>query len=112
MTDQKDTHTRLDAALDEALLDLIANGRVVLDNEGRPVLDEDGQPLRRQPTAADLQAARARLKDLGITKTVTEGSDADRLAAALGLEADENPLENYRIPDLDLTADDAATAAG
>ena len=55
---------RLRYATDRAILDLMERGRVVTDAAGQPVLDSDGQPIRRQPSAADLAQARARLEEL------------------------------------------------
>ncbi|MFP4146056.1 MAG: hypothetical protein ACLFV3_13040 [Phycisphaeraceae bacterium] len=52
--------------LDRNLLRVLKQGRPAYDAAGQPVLDPDGKQLFKPPTAADLQAARQRLSDLGV----------------------------------------------
>jgi hypothetical protein len=65
---------QLSEALDLQLLDLIKNGRVVLDGEGIPILGPDGCPMRKQPTAADFGQALKRLASGGKQVPVAAGA--------------------------------------
>ena len=67
MSDQ-DMAVRLQAALDRQLLDIMENGMPVYDKDGRPILGDDQKPIRTAPTAAYLQAARQRLKELQLSQ--------------------------------------------
>lgn len=100
MPDATPTQEALDAAIDEVLLDIIANGRIVQDKDGQPVLGADGKPMRERPSAADLNAAINRLKYLGIDKRVTPDTAAYELARQCGLE-NPNTLKFPDISDLD-----------
>ena len=103
----QEVQAALDGVLDRQLLAIITKGRPVVGADGQVVKDENGKVEHRPPSAADLQVARGRLKDLGISKMVLSGSDADRLR--LGLEKGEDPYVNYKVPPLDMHSDDAAT---
>ncbi len=104
----KDIHVDISNALDEHLLDAISNGAPLLDEKGDPVLDAEGNAIRRPPSAAILNTARQRLKDLGITKIMVEGDATDEIRKWLGLVEGENPLETLKLPKLS-EEPDAAT---
>ncbi len=106
---QPEVQCALDEALDRQLLDIIVNGRLVIGPDGHIVKDDDNKPIFRPASAADLNAARGRLKDLGITKLVLPGSVTDTLATQLGLEPGEDPVKNYKLPELDMEGEDAAS---
>lgn len=74
MSQATETQKALSDALDELLLDVIRNGRT----------DEEGNPVKA--TAADMNAAITRLKNLGIDKIVEPGSAAAELAKECGLD--------------------------
>ena len=93
---------RISDALDATLLKVIKKGTPLQDKDGNIILDPKGKPIMSPPSAAFLNVARNRLRDLGITKVVTEGDSADELAAELGLKA-------RPIPELS-QEDDRATA--
>jgi hypothetical protein len=92
------TQAALDEALDEVLLDVIRNGRIVLDKHGDPVLGDDGKPMRVPPSAADLSVVVRRLHSLGISRLARPGGSAEELAREVGLEA-EDVLEFPKIAD-------------
>lgn len=73
----------LSDAVDVLLLDLIKNGREVLDTNGLPVLDENGKPVRRQASAADIAQAINRLKQTGIASAGLPGTALDNLRKAV-----------------------------
>lgn len=81
-------------AFDEALLGVLQNGR--------QVMDKDGNVETIEPSAADLNVIRQRLKDCGVTAMATSGSPIG------------NIVEEMRQRKLKLTAlddsEDAATA--
>lgn len=87
---------QLSEALDLQLLDLIKNGRVVLDGEGIPILGPDGLPMRKQPTAADFGQALKRLATGGKQAPVAAGA-AEEIRKAM--QSGELKLTNHgRLP--------------
>lgn len=90
-------HDKIAKALDEALLDLITNGR--------PEYDDEGNCTYVPASAADLNAARNRLRDLGLTKVPAEGDETDQLRAAV-LDG-----KYPHLADLDDEEDDKALAS-
>lgn len=61
-----EVQAELDIVLDETLLDMIKNRVPMRNHKGEPCFDKDDNIIRVYPPAAILQAARGRLKDLGI----------------------------------------------
>jgi len=98
-------HQALSDAVDEGLLEVI-KGRLVRDADGNVMLDPDGKPLRERPSAADFNAAINRLKSLGITKQVTQGSPVAQIM-------EQMRAANVRFPGklapVDTDGDDDAT---
>tara|TARA_Y100001973_G_scaffold104313_1_gene173893 strand:- start:2461 stop:2739 length:279 start_codon:yes stop_codon:yes gene_type:complete len=80
---------------DEALLRVL--------KQGRTVVDKDGRALTVEPTAADLNVIRSRLKDCGITAMATDDSP-------IGSIVEEMRRRGMKMPEVDTTQDDAATA--
>lgn len=118
MSTISDVQRQMDAKLDEVMLDIL-DGRIVLDDDGKPVLDAEGNPLRTPPTAADLQAVRSRLRDLGVSRVVSERTDAaNRIGERLGLPEGRDPFAEFqeahgrtlKFPPIEDAGDDAATA--
>ena len=72
-----------DAKIKEELSDELDKALLKGIQEGVEVPTEDGVVTIAAP-AAFLNVARQRLKDLGISKVVTPGSDLARLAAEIG----------------------------
>jgi hypothetical protein len=99
MSEPTPTQEALSDSLDEALLDIIKNGQIVLDADGNAILDAARQPVRMRPSAAYFQAAITRLRALGITSLVTPDSKAGQLAKECGFEDDPNILH---LPTIDL----------
>ena len=80
--DKQPVSARIAAALDQQLLDILEHGRPAIDSRtGLPAVDDDGKQITKPPSAADLQAARRRLADLGV-KT-SDGDPSLDIAAAL-----------------------------
>ena len=71
--------------------------------KGRQIMDKDGNLETVEPSAADLNVIRQRLKDCGITSMATQGSP-------IGNIVEEMRKRKLRMPDLDTQSDDAATA--
>lgn len=66
---------KLAKAVDDLLLDLIKNGREVLDKEGCPILDPmTGEPVRKKATAADIREAVKRVAASGNKAPVGAGA--------------------------------------
>lgn len=101
MSETNPVHPALSEAVDRLLLDLIQNGREVLDTNGLPILDSDGKPLRKKATAADIAQARGRLKDVG---SLEPSSALDNLRRAV----DNGSLKLTPLPPID-DEPDAAT---
>lgn len=80
---------------DKALLGVLKNGRQVMDKEGEIQTIE--------PSAADMNVIRQRLKDCGITSMATSGSP-------IGNIVEEMRKRNLQMPELDIVSDDVATA--
>ena len=96
---------RLSDKLDKQLLDVVKKGVPLYDKDGDAVVDAKGKPVYGPPTAAYMNVARQRLRDLGITSTVPAGSAADKLAEECGLK---DPDFKVRMPELS-DESDAAT---
>lgn len=95
---QKTTRERLDAELDKTLLDIIKNGvPLIHPKTGEPILDKDDKPVMVPPSHQNLEVARKRLSDLGLTKEPKEGSDAARLADKYNSNPDS--LEMNGVPE-------------
>jgi hypothetical protein len=77
---------------DEMLLDMLQNGR--------ETMDRDGNLVRVQPTSADLNVIRQRLKDCGMTSVPVEDSPIANIVAEMA---------KRRLPDLN---DDSDFATG
>jgi hypothetical protein len=77
---------------DEMLLNML--------EEGRETMDRDGNIVRVQPTSADLNVIRQRLKDCGITSVPTEDSPIANIVAEMA---------KRRLPELN---DDSDFATG
>jgi hypothetical protein len=60
---------------DEMLLDMLQNGR--------ETMDRDGNLVRVQPTSADLNVIRQRLKDCGMTSVPVEDSPIANIVAEM-----------------------------
>jgi len=60
---------------DEMLLSML--------QEGRETMDRDGNVVKVQPTSADLNVIRQRLKDCGITSVPTEESPIANIVAEM-----------------------------
>jgi len=84
-----DTVSQLSDALDVLLLRTIRDGVPLRDSHGQVRRDERGEILLRPATAAEMQAARGRLRDLGAMPMIPEGSAADELADELDYEIPE-----------------------
>lgn len=80
---------------DRTLLGVLKNGR--------QVMDKDGEVQTLEPSAADLNVIRQRLKDCGITSMATSGSP-------IGNIVEEMRKRNLKLTELDIVSDDAATA--
>ena len=93
--DDKKTKTieELDEELDKALLGIIRNGEIVVDKKGNIV--------KLTPSAAILNAARQRLRDLGVNKLIQPNSDIANLAEEMGIE-NANTL---KMPGMELIMD-------
>ena len=70
--------------------------------DGREIVTKDGELLKVEPTAADLNVIRQRLKDCGITSVPTANNPIGNIVA-------EMSRKGLKLPDLD-NEDDAATA--
>ncbi len=70
--------------------------------DGREIVNRDGEVEQIQPTAADLNVIRQRLKDCGITSAPTATNPIGNIVA-------EMTRRGMQMPDLD-DSDDAATA--
>jgi len=77
---------------DEMLLDMLQNGR--------ETMDRDGNLVRVQPTSADLNVIRQRLKDCGMTSVPVEDSPIANIVAEMA---------KRRLPELN---DDSDFATG
>ncbi len=71
---------RMEAGLDKQLVEILENGMPVTDKDGNAVLDRDGNLMRMPPTAAFLNVARQRIKEM------IDG-DADKSAVQKAIEA-------------------------
>lgn len=71
--------------------------------KGRQIMDKEGNVQQVEPTAADLNVIRQRLKDCGITSMATQGSP-------IGNIVEEMRKRKLQMPQLDTESDDAATA--
>ena len=108
--DPTDVQNKLSDALDESLLDIIQNGRMMIDfKTGEVVTDDEGEPVRMQATAADHTAAVNRLKSLGITKVPAPGDPTDLLRRELCHE-DDGSVVPFVMPPVS-EEEDAATAS-
>ena len=81
-------------AFDKALLDVLKNGR--------EIMNKDGDTVRIQATAADFNVIRQRLKDCGITAVPTTANPIGNIVA-------EMQARGMQMPEIS-TDDDAATA--
>lgn len=90
-------NTRLDMsdAFDNALLDILRGGR--------EVVTRDGERVTIPATAADLNVIRQRLKDCGITAEAMDDNPVGNIV-------DEMRRRGLKLPELDTTEDDVATA--
>jgi hypothetical protein len=70
--------------------------------EGREIVTKDGEMVRVEPTAADLNVIRQRLKDCGITSVATANSPVANIV-------EEWRKRGASLPEL-TDIDDAATA--
>ncbi len=105
MTEKKTVQTDLSDELDAVLLKVVRSGRPLLDKEGRAVLDDEDKPVLTLPSAQDLNVARQRLKDLGLTHVVSEGDVADELAREIGIRDGKV----FKFPQLSTEPDGAST---
>jgi hypothetical protein len=90
-----DVSIQMSGAFDAILLDILKNGREVVDREGNVE--------RVQATAADLNVVRQRLKDCGITAELTDTNP-------IGNIVEEMQRRGLKLPALDMEGDDAASA--
>jgi len=74
----------------------------VLEN-GREVMTRDGDVVRVEPTAADLNVIRQRLKDCGVTSMVVDDSPIASIVENMR-------RQGLRLSNVDMESDDAATA--
>jgi hypothetical protein len=74
----------------------------VLEN-GREVMTRDGDVVRVEPTAADLNVIRQRLKDCGVTSMVVDDSPIASIVENMR-------RQGLRLANVDMESDDAATA--
>jgi|19_taG_2_1085344.scaffolds.fasta_scaffold04382_6 hypothetical protein len=81
-------------SLDTLLLDILKNGR--------EVVTKSGEVIRVQATAADLNVARQRLKDCGISVEATDTNP-------IGNIIEEMQLRGMNMDDIDTESDDVAT---
>ena len=94
----KDILQQLSDQFDKALLEVLANGRKIMDKEGNEqVVDA---------TAADLNVIRQRLKDCGIT---TQATDQNPLGSIIQEMKLKGLSFNDGLPEIG-TGEDAATA--
>lgn len=70
--------------------------------EGREIVNRDGEVEKVEPTAADLNVIRQRLKDCGITSAPTASNPIGNIVA-------EMTRRGMQMPELD-DSDDVATA--
>lgn len=97
--------------VDAGLLDLIKNGRELLDAEGNPVVDSKGVPVRKRASAQDYMAALRRLQMLGLkSQGINPNSPVEQIVGELSAQGFR--FDGHPVPDLDLDGDDAASAAG
>ena len=78
-------------ALDEKLLAALKQGGPLRDGKGNPLVDREGNALMEGPTAAVLNVARQRMKDLGITPSRNRGDTLEKVIAELGLRDTQLP---------------------
>jgi len=107
MKEMSEVLENLSDKLDAVLLRLIKTGIPLKDSKGNPILDADGKPILGPPSAAVLNVARQRLKDLGIDKMIVSGDPVEELAREVGLE---DP-DRLKFPDMP-EGDDAASRVG
>ena len=86
----------------ETLSDLYDQHLLKVLVDGREIVTKDGELLKVEPTAADLNVIRQRLKDCGITSVPTANNPIGNIVA-------EMSRKGLKLPDLD-NEDDAATA--
>ena len=86
----------------EKLSDLYDQHLLMVLVDGREIVTKDGELLKVEPTAADLNVIRQRLKDCGITSVPTANNPIGNIVA-------EMSRKGLKLPDLD-NEDDAATA--
>jgi len=115
-----DTQKRIDRKLDEVMLSVL-DGVPLVGPEGKAVLDDDGKPVMVPPSAAMLQAIRARMRDLNVSRVVNRADDpANRIADRLGLPPGRDPIREFhqahggtiKFPNPDDEDDDEATRTG
>ena len=82
----EDKISQLADALDARLLEYVRDGVPIIGADGLPKRNVHGEVLRRPCTPAMIQAARTRLKDLGVSRMIEEGGDIDNLADEMGLD--------------------------
>ena len=90
-----DVTIQMSDAFDAILLDILKNGRVIVNREGNVE--------RVQATAADLNVVRQRLKDCGITAELTDSNP-------IGNIVEEMQRRGLKLPELDMEGSDAASA--
>lgn len=90
-----DLHKHMSDAFDKELLRLLTRGREVVNRDGDRELIE--------PTAADLNVIRQRLKDCGITVEANATNPVGNIV-------EEMRRRGMKMPVLDLDGEDAATA--
>lgn len=88
------TQEQLSKELDKKLLARITKGYKVVDKA-------TGKLKTIAATAADLNVARQRLKDLGLTQLVNAGDSAATLAKEIGFERDHKILDMPPLSDKD-----------
>ena len=74
----------------------------VLEN-GREIVNKDGEVLRIEPSAADLNVIRQRLKDCGVTSMMVDDSPIASIVQNM-------KRQGLRLAEVDTDIDDAATA--
>lgn len=104
MAQKKNTREKISDELDKVLLKVLKEGVPLRDRDGALILKR-GKVVKGPPSAAFLNAARQRLRDLGITKVAAQGDSVSSLVKEMGLRGEKF----RRLPPLS-TGNDAATA--
>lgn len=92
-----------DEKITEQVADLFDKQLLLVLKNGREVMTKDGDVVRVEPTAADLNVIRQRLKDCGITSMAVDESPIASIVHNMR-------QQGLRLANVDTTTDDAATA--